>query len=241
MHLRLKKVAIFLFSVAILPAYAGDMGPVTYKKEQGFYVVGLATYNAFNFNRAETASFFSPNAITAPAASIGDNWGYSLGVGYRFNPFFRTDFRVQGLPDIPFSVTDDGNETAHGHVNTYTYMINGYFSYPLPMNQRIEPYLGGGLGAATSKTNTIYWPLAVQHESGLTTTHFAWQVGAGSLYRVTEHFDIDISYSYLAIGQTSNSGQYDTIASNGVPASGAPTRFLRVYSNQLSFGLNYRV
>ncbi|OEH48156.1 hypothetical protein lpari_00806 [Legionella parisiensis] len=60
MHLRLKKVAIFLFTVVLLPAYAGDMGPVTYKKEQGFYVVGLATYNAFNFNRAETASFFLP-------------------------------------------------------------------------------------------------------------------------------------------------------------------------------------
>ncbi|MCE0722714.1 outer membrane protein [Legionella resiliens] len=239
MHLRLKKVAIFCFSAAILPAYSGDMGPVTYKKKQGFYGVGLATYNAFDFNRAETASFFSPNAITPPAASIGDNWGYSLGVGYRFNPFFRTDFRVQGLPDIHFSVTDDGNETAHGRINTYTYMINGYLSYPL--NQRVEPYLGGGVGAATSKTNTIFWPLAVQHEFGRTITRFAWQVGAGSLFRVTEHLDVDINYSYLTIGQTTNSGQYDTIASNGVPANGAPTRFLRVYSNQLSFGLNYRV
>ncbi|STY31376.1 SapA-like protein [Legionella wadsworthii] len=241
MHFRLKKIGIFLFSVAILPVYAGDMGPIAYSKGNGFYLVGLATYNSLDFNRAETASFFSPDAIDAPAASIGNKWGYSLGLGYRFNPVFRTDFRFQEISDIPFSVTDDGNETAHGHIDTYTYMLNGYLSYPLPMNERIEPYLSGGLGAAHNTTNTIFWPLAVQHEFGSTTTQFAWQVGAGGLFRMTKHLDIDINYSFLNIGRTTNSGQYDTIASNGTPANGAPTRFSRVYSNQLSFGLNYRV
>ncbi len=241
MSFRLKKTATFLLCGAILPAYAGDMGSVAHEKENGFYAVGLGTYNAFDYTRAETASFFSPDVIKAPAASISDEWGYSVGVGYRFNSILRADFRVQGLPDIPYWVADNGNEAANGRFNTYTYMLNGYVSYPLAMNKRIEPYFGGGLGAARSTTNTIYWPLAVQHESGLATTSFAWQLGVGSLYRVTDHLDIDISYSYLALGRTANSGQYDVIAANGVPANGAPTRLLQVYSNQLSLGLNYRV
>lgn len=240
MRLYLKETMLVLLLGAMLPAYAGHMEPVVRDEERGVYILGLGSYNSLGFSWAQTASFFSPAPIRAPAASIGDMWGYTVGAGYRFNSFLHADFRAQVVSTIPFSVSDDGGETALGDINVNTYMLNGYFSYPLPLSNRVEPYVGGGLGFAHSKTSAIYWPLAIQHEFGLKTTRFAWQLSVGSIYRITKRLDFDIHYSYLALGHTSNSGQYDAIASNGVPAAGAPTMLMRVYSNQLGAGLHYR-
>ena len=119
-------------------------------------------------------------------------------------------------------------------------MLNSYVSIPHHFNEKFQPYLMGGLGLAHNKTTNIYWPLAVQTEFGHDTNRLAWQVGIGSLYSLSNSVDIDFNYTFLNIGNITNTGQYDAVASNGTPTSGAPTQLIRAYSNQLQVGLHYR-
>ncbi|MGQ3892723.1 outer membrane protein [Legionella sp. CNM-4043-24] len=218
--------------------FAGDMGIAP--DVSGFYLEAMLDYNNYHFDRAYTASFFGPEEIRAPSAQISDRLGYSLGAGYRFNNYIRTAFTFQARPSVRYSVVDNGPERTNGDFDSYAYMMNAYLSHPSLSRENFTPYIMGGLGVAQNKTSNIYWPLAVQTEFSDRTSQFAWQAGIGGLYAFNPHWMIDLNYHFVSLGEVKNSGQYDAIASNGVPANGAPTRFNRVYSNQFELGIIYQ-
>lgn len=221
-----------------MSCFAGDMG--TIQKTGGFYLQGMLDYNWFNYDYASTASYFGPKGINPLASSISNQWGYGLGVGYRFNDYVRVAATAQARPDVRFSVTDNAPETARGHFDNYTYLFNAYLSSPELSFGNISPYIMGGIGGSHNKTNAIFWPLAVQTEFSDKTNQFAWQAGAGALYALTDAWLVDANFTVVSLGKVSNSGQYNAVAANGVPASGSPTRFNRVYSNQIEAGVHYR-
>ena len=234
----LRKIKLVALGLSLsVGCFAGEMGAIA---AEGFYLQGMVDYNWFHYNHADTASFFGPQNIRAIGASIDSQWGYGLGMGYRFNDYLRTGFTVQARYNVKFSVTDDAPETAKGHFDNYTFMLNAYLSHPDFSAMNFTPYLMGGVGAARNRNTNIYWPLAVQTEFADKSTHFSWQAGVGALYALSDCWLIDINYTFVSLGEVSNSGQYDTIAANNVPAFGAPTRFSQVYSNQVELGVHYR-
>ncbi|KTD38460.1 SapA-like protein [Legionella moravica] len=220
-----------------LGCFAGDMGV---QETSSFYIQGMVDYNWLNYSEANTASYFGPQNIRAVAASIDNRWGYGVGAGYVFNDYLRAGVTFQGRPNIGYSVTDDAPETASGNFNNFTVMFNAYLSSPSLSTMGFNPYIMGGVGVARNKTNDIYWPLANQIEFGASTTPFAWQAGLGTLFNLNDCLFLDINYTFVSIGEVKNSGQYNAVAANNTPASGAPTRFNKVYSNQAELGLHYR-
>lgn len=233
------QLAVFGLGISIgCGCFAGTMG--TPQQTSGFYVQGMVDYNWFNYSHAYTASYFGPERIRAISASIDDQWGYGVGVGYRFNDYLRTAFTVQGRPDVAFAVVDDAPERAAGHFDDYTYMMNAYLSNPDFSLGHFTPYIMAGLGIAYNKTTDIYWPLADQIEFSYKTTKFAWQAGIGGLYALNDCWLIDVNYNFVSLGEVRNSGQYNAVAANNTPATGAPTQFNRVYSNQVELGIHYR-
>lgn len=226
----------FKKSLVLMLAFA----PLCAQAQGHFYGEAQLNYNWLDFSHAETASFFSPSRINAPSAHIDDAVGYGVGLGYQFTDYFRTAIIGQARPDISFSVTDDGSETATGSLDNYTVMFNAYLSSPALSNTALQPYLLGGLGIAYNTTSGIYWPLAAQTEFGKSRSFLAAQLGIGSLYRLSPAWDLDLNYTYLTLGNSANSGQYSGVASNGTPAFGAPTKLVQVHSNQLAIGLHYR-
>ncbi|MFO2971993.1 outer membrane beta-barrel protein [Legionella pneumophila serogroup 10] len=230
------KIAVLGLGIS-LGCFAGEMGAI---QKSGFYLQAMLDYNWFHYNHAYTASFFGPQNISALDASIDNQWGYGFGLGYRFNDYVRTAITVQARPDVNFAVTDDGPETATGHFDNYTYMLNGYLSSPNFSVMNFNPYIMAGVGVAHNKTTNIYWPAAAQTEFADKATKFAWQFGIGSLYALSDSLLIDINYNFISIGEVRNSGQYNAIAANNTPASGAPTKFTNVYSNQAEIGIHYQ-
>lgn len=234
------KIQLTALSLGIsMGCFAGDMGTIQ-QQTSAFYLQAMLDYNWFHYNQVHTASFFGPQNISALDASVGDQWGYGVGVGYRFNEYFRTAITAQARPDVKFSVTDDAPETARGHFDNYTYMLNGYLSNPRFSAFNFNPYIMAGVGVSHSKTTNIYWPAAVQTEFGDKTTKLAWQAGIGALYALCDTWLIDVNYTFVSLGEVRNSGQYNVIAANNTPTSGAPTRFDKIYSNQAEIGIHYR-
>lgn len=235
----MKKIQLTALGLSLsMGCFAGEMGIVP--EVSGLYAEAMLDYNGYHFNRAYTASFFGPEEIRAPSALIRNRFGYGLGVGYRFNDYIRTAFTFQARPSVRYQVVDDGPERADGDFDSYAYLMNAYLSHPSLSMENFTPYIMGGLGVAQNKTSNIFWPLAVQTEFSDRTTQFAWQAGIGGLYAVNPHWMVDINYHFVSLGEVKNSGQYDAVGANGVPANGAPTRFNRIYSNQVELGVIYR-
>lgn len=233
-----KKLHLCVLGLGIsFSCFAGTMGV---EKTNRFYVQGMVDYNWFNYRDAYTASFFGPQNIGALAASIENRWGYGVGLGYLFNDYIRTGITLQNRPHVGFSVTDDAPETAVGTFNNYTAMLNAYLSYPSLSTMNFKPYIMGGIGVAHNKTSDIFWPAAVQTEFSDKITQFAWQAGLGALWVLNDSWALDVNYTFVSLGEVRNSGQYNTIAANNVPAFGAPTKFATVYSNQVEAGVHYR-
>lgn len=98
----------------------------------------------------------------------------------------------------------------------------------------------GGFGVARNSTRKLFWPLANQVESSRSLNQFAWQAGLGTLYSLSPQFALDINYSILNIGDVTNTGNFNTVASNGVGVIGEPTRLHNLYDNQVQIGMQYK-
>lgn len=66
-------------------------------------------------------------------------------LGYRFSPYYRTEFAVAGLGSMQQIYTSDAHYKWSGKAYLSTLMVNNYLHYPL-QNERLSPYIGLGLG-----------------------------------------------------------------------------------------------
>lgn len=227
--------------------YSGTMGVIE-EIPRNLYLTASANYNMFTANRATTTGITN-ESTRALASSIGDRWGYGGGLGIIYSNYFRFDFVTQARPNIHYSVTDTVPETATGTVDITSYMFNAYFALPILdrfnlTSCNLAPYFSVGIGPAMSNTSQIYWPdpSVNQFEGGHRIINFAWQVGAGISYSLTNYLDIDFNYQFFGLNKFSNNGYFTQLAPVGDSAAGqaAPTTFKRVYDNQLQIGVRYK-
>lgn len=226
----------YLFYTAILTgqislAVAGSMGSSIINPS--FYVRGDLGYNFFNQPSATTSSFFNNLKIDGTNEHVGSNIGYNVGFGSTFSSPFRTDLTLTFRPSISFKLVDDAPELGTGTLDNYTLMLNGY--YDLPFNSPLTWYVMAGVGGSFNNTESIYWPVALQYESGKLLSHFAWQVGIGTSVSVLTNLVVDLNYQFIDLGSFSNTGDFN------FGPHGAPTRWDTLYSNQVQVGLRYHI
>lgn len=174
--------------------------------------VGYAESAAFTFpavtngNPVYTANG-STNGEATPFGSLG--LGYSTGFG------LRTDVSLAYL-----SSTIAGTAPGGSASNPYTLsstraealvgLINGYIDlahfFPRTFD-RIQPYVGGGIGAARidvgpaiGPTYSCCGPYAFR-TPGARQTNRAWDLAAGLTLPVNDGLSVDLMYSYLNLGQ----------------------------------------
>jgi opacity protein-like surface antigen len=78
-----------------------------------------------------------------------------------------------------------------GSVRTFTLMANAW--YDIDMGSNFTPYVGGGVGYAD---NEVKHGLVFNGSSG----DFAWQLGAGVNYKISDGTSIGLGYRYLDAG-----------------------------------------
>lgn len=171
-----------------------------------------------------------------------------VGVGYRFNRWFRADVTGEYRAAASFTglerYRDDSLPLGYG-TDEYTatkrdvvVLANGYVD--LGTYYGLTPFLGAGVGAAQmtidnfKDTNVVTQGLAYA-KSG-SKTNLAWALHAGLGYDVTSNLKIELAYRYLNLGEAKTGTVYTYAGQCG---SCEALTFKNVESHDVKLGLRW--
>lgn len=188
-------------------------------------------YNIYTAPSATTFSSITPSTqIWGTQESVSNNFGVNAGVGYKISATTRTDVTLTYRPSMSFQLLDNAPQLASSTMNNYTFMLNGYYDFQL--NLPVTAYGMVGIGVSSNTTKNLLWPVSGVTEIGTTTSHFAWQVGPGVAYQLSNNVWADFNYQFIELGPFSNGGFYSSSLGQY-----QPTSWSTLYDNQLQIGI----
>ncbi len=126
---------------------------------------------------------------------------YILGIGYKFNKFFRTDLTTE-YSSLKYEASDlDVGTALAQRVKLFNIMVNGYFDFYT--GRIFTPYAVVGLGYSRSNAKDLIDSELDITYSGNNKNNFAWNVGLGSKITLSKNIDFDITYKYADFGKIS--------------------------------------
>ncbi len=184
---------------------------------------------------------------------------FGLGVGYKFNNWFRADITGEYRSKVHFSGTDFAriaglgpiSDIYDGGYSSWVGLVNAYAD--LGTWWCITPFVGAGVGVAYNQFSglqdtaalftTVGVPPATQavvtgssyFANGANKTSLAWAAYAGLAYKVTNNFTIELAYRYLDLGSgiTGGGSTFDGRLSN------RPFQFNDLTSQDLKLGVRW--
>ena len=134
-------------------------------------------------------------------------WTADGRLGYQFTPHWRVEAEI-GYRNSSFKGinTNLGQlPGTSGSIDETSYM--GHVIYDFMPDAGIHPFLGLGAGAQTVNFNTTanlpYAAGGATFTSNSSDTEFAWQGLAGLAFKVSDHWNVDLTYRYTG-GEKSN-------------------------------------
>ncbi|MDR2489734.1 MAG: porin family protein [Desulfovibrio sp.] len=214
----MKKLVAFLglLGIMALPgiAVAEDSKPM------GVYVGGhlgmsIENFSGRKFIDAGSGVSWSPGSKTDTAFGGGISIGYDfepqLGVPVRLELDYtartRGEAKSSGLYDDS-AITGEGpfDVTKKDSVSLQTLMLNAWVD--IPTGTAFTPYLGGGVGfgfvnykARMGFVDTQGVVDSGSESSSTNETNFAWSLGGGVAYDVTDNWTVDLGYRYIDAGK----------------------------------------
>lgn len=192
------------------PMYAPPAPPADFG---GWYLrgdVGMTNQRAKSIDSALPVGYSkSTEGLGFDSASLFD-----LGVGYRFNSWFRADVIGQYRGKANLHGSDNVFGPGFVGVNNYTgsksewvVMANAYVD--LGTWWCITPFIGAGVGGSYNKISG-FRDDGVSYSPGLNNSvayfgdngkwNFAWAAHAGLAYKVNPGFTVELAYSYMNLG-----------------------------------------
>lgn len=140
------------------------------------------------------------------------------GVGYNFGNI-RAEGVIQYQKNQVNTLTIPGHwADGGGHVTNASFMLNGY--YDISPHSKINPFITVGIGVDRVKVEDLsIWSISMGSSDD---TVFAWQVGAGLAFAISDKISLDATYRYFG----TSTPDFD-----GVPAE--------IGSNNISLGVRY--
>lgn len=147
-----------------------------------------------------------------PTVEIGPNdvsEGYSqftlggaLALGYDFNSQFGVPVRAE----VEYALRGNSEKSWNydnildlkGAWNASTLFLNLYYDFR--NSTAFTPYVGAGLGMAFNYANYTFSARGYNANFDDHRTTFAWNVGAGVAYDITDNFAVDLGYRYVNLG-----------------------------------------
>lgn len=152
--------------------------------------------------------------------SDGTTFFGGVGIGYRFNNWFRTDVTLEyrggnsiGVNDSIYNPFAGGPQTNtyKGNLTSLVTLFNGYID--LGTWNCLTPYIGAGIGFANNRINGLtdqgivyanypFGPVSPTLGSAGegTNTDLAWALMAGVGYEVNKNLTLEFGYRYLNLG-----------------------------------------
>lgn len=223
--------------------------PVYYNPEPepvfgGWYIRGDIDYHLSTFRGAQYITYGPPPGTgTFDFGNFRGALSGGLGVGYKVNKYFRTDFTADYLFRAGFTGQTSGT---CGGVACVSVDTSGYTALLLMANayaelgtwKKITPYLGAGIGGAY-----VWWDDLNNTAGGTTTVHagaanwrFAWALMAGASYCINKNWKFDLGYRYTRI----SGGRMFEFAPPGGAAGAGPGFDLGIDVHEGRAGLRYQ-
>lgn len=186
--------------------------------------------------------------------NIGDKTkgtvGGGLAVGYDFYRQFQVPVRteieyaafseVKGSKSGSVSAADvgfDGHWSAQQKLQIQTLFLNAYYDFH--NSTSFTPYVGAGIGMAFLNTKGTIGGWDDTNGDGMsgstgskTVTNFAWNVGAGVGYDITDNFTVDLGYRFAGLGEAQTKWIKDDTGYNWARA-----KTENIYMHQVMLGL----
>lgn len=139
-----------------------------------------------------------------------------LSAGYFINPHFRAELALDmGLASEDTDrVTYTRATSVTGEVSAEVYsrifLVNGYFHFKGERGAgHFDPYMGGGIGLAVNRFEGVSTsiPTTSATVSDSDDTDWAFKLGGGLMYWMTDNFSADLSVSYTNAGSVTTEDQ----------------------------------
>ena len=181
------KKNLLIISVCVLAIFFSSSA---YSAE-GLYVSGN-----IGFAMLSDSDVTDPDPSNNFTMEYDTGWALGGALGYDFNRF-----RVEG--EISYQTNDIDKVgamgvslAASGDVSSLAFLINGYFDFV--NDSAFTPYITAGLGYAQIDLNDFNVAGSGESDYSDDDSVFAYQVGLGVGYAVTEKVTIDVKYRYFA-------------------------------------------
>jgi opacity protein-like surface antigen len=256
------KVAAFagFAALSVTAAKAADMPqmmppmplPAFEESVSGWYLRGDIGMTNQGFKSLFQRLYDTPGTTVE---QVGHGWDssmfFGLGIGYKFNDWFRLDVTGEYRGKSNFHGSDNvrftggqGVDNYSGSKSEWVFMANAYVDLGTWWN--FTPYIGAGVGGSYVtihgfRDDSITYiggnlTNGVAYAENGSKFNFAWAVHAGLTYKVTPSVSIDLGYRYIDLG----SGQTGaTRAFDGSFTNGGPFIFNNIYSHDLKLGVRW--
>jgi opacity protein-like surface antigen len=175
---------------------------------------------------------------------------FGVGVGYKFNSWFRADVTGEYRAGAQFSALDNypcgtctsgfGTDRFEGTKSEWLFLANAYLD--LGTWHSVTPFVGAGIGfdrltiGNFTDTNVTVPGSAIGFSTDNSKWNFAWALHAGLSYQVTPNFIVELAYRYVSLG---NGATKDLIGFDGSNATFNPILFKHVDSNDIKLGVRW--
>lgn len=236
--------------VAIPAAQAADMPepPIPVVVVHGWYLRGDIGYSNQEVDSLDNVLYDSYASVDTVYADFDGAPFFGIGIGYRWNNWFRTDITGEYRSKSDFHGLDIATPVNPADPlipNQYTALksewlalANAYFD--LGTWHGITPFVGGGVGAANvwisdfTDVGVTVNSVAFGEDHG--EWNFAWALYAGLGFEVTEAFTVELAYRYLDLGD-GESG--DLVGFDGTNTVDNPMIFEDITSHDIKLGVRY--
>lgn len=190
-------------------------------------------------------------------SSMGNSALFGLEAGYRFDEHIRASLSFDYMPSfdnkststayvtLPVSVL---TTTTQNKIKVRSYVTMANLYYDIDQFDKFTPYLTIGAGIAINKAGQYTQNSADSlGNSYLTTTNaanktnFAYKLGFGTRYALTNAFDLDFRYQYQDLGKFRAGTATTTNGANGVVTTGSvSTQQGKLRSQEILVGVAYK-
>jgi len=243
-------------SLSPAPEYTPPPPPADFG---GWYLrgdIGFSNQSVKNI-RSTNAAVYAPVTALSETTAFDSGGIFDVGVGYRFNNWFRADITGQYRGKSNFKGSDVFTATDSGG------LASGYDGYSASKSEvavlanlyadlgtwwGVTPFVGAGIGTArvsiTNFTdNGLYnGPSCPGCVSAWTAANgskwnFAWAAHAGLAYQVNPNMALELAYSFMDLGN----GMTGVAASFDGTTSGHAFKFNDITSHDLKLGVRWNL
>jgi opacity protein-like surface antigen len=208
---------------AVLAGALAFGSTLAYAQSGPIYLTPKLLYSNQNFKGFNSTTSGSYITNFNGGDESDSTFGGGIAVGYDFGAAgyspFRTEleFLARGGAEADFGRKTTGINTLlppainavetdnRLSVKAYTVFANAYYDFA--NNSNFTPYIGGGLGAAYLDTAADIDLYGITSPDGWsmggdgTRWNFAWNVGGGVAYQISETMALDLNYRYTNFGE----------------------------------------